>query len=250
MSKSRVRGWAANYVVLLLAVVAAGCGSSGDTSEENAAPEYAATPRKSLESWVTAVRTGESMMCRLLGPRPCKTALVKNNLLPAVRAEMRGLNGELHYGAIDIGAPEARIVIGVVSGDSPVAYAVPVARGTTQWSIDDEETLGPTPPRAVLERPDPATPLESGRTQISFTAAAHRPGSNYPGAELWIDSRHVDGRLHLDIPPSLDTHAERIDLEKVRWIGAAPLLPGRHVIVAGVKGDGGVSADAWVLTVR
>ena len=236
------------YLVLLVAVVIAGCGSSGDASEENAAPAYAATPRKSLESWVTAVRSDDiEMMCRLLGPRPCKKALVKNNLLPAVRAEMRGLKGELHYGAIDVGAPEARIVIGVVSGDSPVAYAVPVARGTTQWSIDDEETLGPTPPRAVLERPDPATPLESGRTQISFTASADRPGSNYPNAELWIDSRHVDGRL--DIPP-FDPEGERFDPETIRWIGTARLVPGRHVMVAGVKGDGGVSANAWVLTVR
>ena len=158
---------------------------------------------------------------------------------------MRGLRGDLHYGAIDIGAPEARIVIGVVSGDSPVAYAVPVARGTTQWSIDDEERLDvfAEPPRAVLVRPDPATTLPSGRTQITFIASAERPGSNYPNAELWIDSRHIDGRL--DVGPE-----QGFESEAVRWIGAARLLPGRHVMVAGVKGDGGVSANAWVLTVR
>jgi hypothetical protein len=93
----------------------------------------------------------------------------------------------------------------------------------------------------VLERPDPATVLPSGRTEISFTASAERPGSNYPNAELWIDSRHVDGRL--------DTGGD-LDPVRVRWIGTARLLPGRHVMVAGVKGDGGVSANAWVLTVR
>jgi hypothetical protein len=98
----------------LLAAVASGCGSAEKVSdEEKAAPEYAATPRKSLESWVSAVRAGDiEMMCRLLGPRPCKKASVETTLLPYVRAEMRGLKGELHYGAIDIGAPEARIVIG------------------------------------------------------------------------------------------------------------------------------------------
>jgi len=162
---------------------------------------------------------------------------------------MRGLKGDLHYGAIDIGAPEARIVIGVVSGDSPAAYAVPVARGKTQWSIDDEERQAgfAPPPKAVLERPNLTTALPSGRTRISFIASAYRPGSNYPNAELWIDSRHVNGRL--DYAPSVDIPADA-DLERIRWIGAARLLPGRHVMVAGVKGDGGVSANAWVLTVR
>jgi hypothetical protein len=240
-------------LILLLAAVSSGCGSSDEASDENAAPEYAATPRKSLESWMAAVRAGDiEMMCRLLGPRPCNKAVVKNRVLPAVRAEMRGLKGELHYGAINIGAPEARIVIGVVSGDSPIAYAVPVARGKTQWSIDDEELNldwphPPPAPKAVLEQPDPTAALPSGRTRISFTASANRPGSNYPNAELWIDSRHVDG--HLDLAPAR-SHVEHGDLEVVRWIGAARLLPGRHVMVAGVKGDGGVSANAWVLTVR
>lgn len=241
-------------LIVVLAAVIVGCGGTSEAKDENEAPEYAATPRKSLESWVAAVREGDiEMMCRLLGPRPCKKALVKNHLLPAVRAEMRGLTGELHYGAIDIGAREARVVIGVVSGDSPVAYAVPVARGKTQWSIDDEELWGfdtvlrAPAPKAVLERPDPATTLPSGRTAISFIASAYRPGSNYPNAELWIDSRHVDGRL--DQAPDVEIQADA-DLEQMRWIGATRLLPGRHVMVAGVKGDGGVSANAWVLTVE
>jgi hypothetical protein len=235
---------------VVLAAVIVGCGGTSEAKDENEAPEYAATPRKSLESWVAAVRAGDiNMMCRLLSTRTCETAVVKKSVLPAVRAEMRGLKGELHYGAINIGAPEARIVIGVVSGDSPFAYAVPVARGKTQWSIDDEELLWKftRPPKAVLERPDPTAALPSGRTRISFTASADRPGSNYPNAELWIDSRHADGRL--DIPP-FDPEGERFDAETIRWIGTARLVPGRHVMVAGVKGDGGVSANAWVLTVR
>jgi hypothetical protein len=234
-------------LILLATALLSGCGGTDEAGDAKpGAPEYAATPRKALESWVAAVRAGDiEMMCRLLGPRPCKKALVKNRVLPLVRAEMRGLKGDLRYGAIDIGAPEARIVIGVVSGESPAAFAVPVARGKTQWSIDDEERLWTfvQPPSAVLERPDPATVLPSGRTEISFTASAERPGSNYPNAELWIDSRHVDGRL--DTGP-----ANAFAAERVRWIGAARLLPGRHVMVAGVKGDGGVSANAWVLTVR
>jgi hypothetical protein len=238
-------------LMLLPLVVMSGCG--GEARNEKAAPEYAATPRRALESWVTAVRAGDvEMMCRLLGPRPCEKALVKKDLLPAARAEMRGLRGELHYGAIDIGAREARIVIGFVSGDSPLAYAVPVARGKTQWSIDDEENLSANlpfapPPKAALERPNSATTLPSGRTDISFIASAYRPGSNYPNAELWIDSRHVDGRL--DEAPAVDIPADA-DLERMRWTGATRLPPGRHVMVAGVKGDGGVSANAWVLTVR
>jgi hypothetical protein len=232
---------------VLLAAVISGCGGTSNEGDEKKAPAYAATPRKTLESWVSAVRAGDiEMMCQLLSPRRgCKKALVETRLLPLVRAEMRGLKGDLHYGAIDIGAPEARIVIGAVSGESPAAYAVPVARGTTQWSIDDEEGLWPfaPPPRAVLERPDPRAALPSGLTAISFTASAHRPGSNYPNAELWIDSRHVKGRLEM-------IGGEYPDLEEIRWIGGARLLPGRHVMVAGVKGDGGVSANAWLLTVR
>jgi hypothetical protein len=236
--------------VVLLAAVISGCGSSGNDSNENAAPEYAATPRKALESWVAAVHAGDTeMMCRLLSTRTCDVALLKSKLLPHVRAEMRGLKGELRYGAIDIGAPEARIVIGVVSGDSAAAYAVPGARGKRQWSIDDEELLWDfsSPPVAVLERPDPTAVLPAGRTKISFTASANRPGSNYPDGALWIDSRHVNG--HIDIPP-FDPNGERFDPEKVRWNGTGRLSPGRHVMVAGVKGDGGVSANAWVLTVR
>jgi hypothetical protein len=119
------------------------------------------------------VRAGDiEMMCRLLGPRsgcaaPEKKAFMEDKFLPHVREEMRGPTGDLHYGAIDIGAPENRVVIGVVSGESPVAYAVPVRRGMTQWSIDEEQFLAGFP-RIVLERPDPAAVLESGRTDISL----------------------------------------------------------------------------------
>jgi hypothetical protein len=99
--------------------------------------------------------------------RTRKKAFREEKFLPHVREEMRGPTGDLHYGAIDIGAPENRVVIGVVSGESPVAYAVPVRRGMTQWSIDEEQFLAGFP-RIVLERPDPAAVLESGRTDISL----------------------------------------------------------------------------------
>jgi hypothetical protein len=238
-------------LILLLAAVIPGCGSSGKGNEEKAAPEYAATPRKSLESWVTAVREGDiEMMCRLLGP-DSRCSDMETRFLPHVRAEMRGLNGELHYGAIDIGAPENRIVIGVVSGESPFAYAVLVRRGTTQWSIKEEPHVSIWRPRStadgfpriVLERPDPGAALARGRTDISFSAWAVDLGSNYPNAALWIDSRHVNGRL--------DVIGGDDPFERVRWIGAPRLLPGRHVMVAAVKGEGGiVRTSAWVLTVR
>jgi hypothetical protein len=122
-------------LILLFAAVISACGGSDD--EKNAAPEYATTPRKALESWVAAVREGDvEMMCRLLNATsgcdtPEKRSFVKAKLLPHVRAEMRGLTGDLHYGAINIGGSERRRVIGVVSGESPVAYAVPVTRGRT-----------------------------------------------------------------------------------------------------------------------
>ena len=232
--------------------------SSGE--EENAAPDYAATPRKTLESWVTAVRAGViGMMCRLLGPRnrctkPDKKAFMTRKFLPHVRAETRGLKGDLHYGAIDIGGPENRIVIGVVSGESPMAYAVLVRRGMTQWSIKEEDHFGGFA-RIVLERPDPtAPPLASGPAQIAFSALAWDAGSNYPNAALWIDSRHVNGRL--DIHPAHALKADPDDpnsfgMEPIRWIGAVALLPGRHVMVAGVKGAGGIArTSAWLLTVQ
>jgi hypothetical protein len=161
-------------LILLLAAVISGCGSTG--GEKNAAPEYAATPRKSLESWVSAVRAGDiEMMCKLLGPRsrcakPDKKAFMETTFLPHVRAEMRGLKGELHYGAVDIGAPENRIVIGVVSGESPAAYAVLVRRGVTQWSIKEEFSFGGFA-RIVLERPDPGAALASGRTSRILSGA-------------------------------------------------------------------------------
>lgn len=242
-------------LIVLLAAVISGCGSSGD--EKKAAPEYAATPRKALESWVTAVRAGDTeMMCRLHSTRNC--TLVESKLLPRVRAEMRGLNGDLHYGAIGQGP---RVVIGVVTGESPAAYAAKVSRGMTQWSISEEFYEPGLPPRIVLERPDPATVLANGRTAISFLAWADTPGSVYPGAALWIDGRHVNGRLACPCRKTLSilegcscpAIARRQDAnpDVLRWIGAARLLPGQHVMVAAVRSeDAGISANAWVLTVR
>lgn len=53
-------------LILLLAAIISGCASSDEASDEKealpekkAAPGYAATPRKSLESWATAVRAGQ-----------------------------------------------------------------------------------------------------------------------------------------------------------------------------------------------
>ena len=229
-------------LLLLLAAVISGCGSSNDASDEAAAPEYAATPRKALESWVSAVRAGDTeMMSRLLIPSNQETSM-ETEFLPQVRAEMRGLKGDLRYGAVDIGGPE--VLIGIVSGGSPAAYAVRMVRGKTQWRISEETYARGLVPQIVLERPDPAAVLASGRTAISFTAWAYTPGSVYPNAELWIDSRHVDGRLD----PGPDGGFE---LERSRWTGAAHLLPGRHVMVAAVReATDGIAANAWILTVR
>jgi hypothetical protein len=248
--------------LIVLAAFIAGCASTG--GEKNAAPEYAATPRKALESWVTAVRESDTeMMCRLLHPRSeCDERLVETSLLPRARAEMRGLKGDIGYGAI---RQSPRSMIGVVTGDSPSAYAVKVFRGITQWVIAWEELdlRGVAP--IVLERPDPATVLASGRTAISFLASADTPGSVYPNAELWIDSRHVDGGLSVACPCGdiadlredckCPTSPRRRDpwsnVETLRWFGAPRLLPGRHVMVAAVRtAVGGLDANAWVLTVR
>ena len=246
-------------LILLLAAAISGCGGSGEPGDENRAPEYAATPRKSLESWVTAVRGGDvEMMCRLLHPQSrCSVpdeAYIEPKFLRHVRAEMRGLKGDLHYGAIDIGGPESRIVIGVVSGESPVAYAVPVFRGLTQWTVKEEDDSFGGFARIVLERPDPGAALASGRTEIAFSGLAWDAGSNYPNAALWIDSRHIDGRLDIHparpLQPALPRQ-ESFGMEPIRWSGAVRLLPGQHVMVAAVKGDGGIArTSAWLLTVR
>jgi hypothetical protein len=253
--------------ILLLTAVISGCGGTG--REKNAAPEYAATPRKALESWVTAVREGDiEMMCRLLTPhkRACDEGFVETSLLPSARAEMRGLMGELHYGAVGHGP---RGVIGVVSGESSAAYAVKVFRGITQWVIAWEARYVPGVAPIVLERPAPAIVLASGRTAISFLTFDYTTGSVYPNAELWLDGRHVNGGLGClcgDVPDrraecSCPTSPRRRgaprdvaggDLKTMRWTGAARLLPGRHVIVGAIRGDGpGLEgANAWVLTVR
>ena len=178
---------------------------------------------------MSAVRAGDTeMISRLLIPSSAadKDASMETKFLPQVRAEMRGLKGDLHYGAIDIGGPE--VLIGVVSGESPAAYAVRMVRGKTHWRISEETYARGLVPQIVLERPDPAAVLASGRTAISFTAWAYTPGSVYPNAELWIDSRHVDGRLD----PGPD---KGFELERSRWTGAAHLLPGGHVMVAAVR---------------
>jgi hypothetical protein len=158
-------------LILLLAAVISGCGSSGD--EKKAAPEYAATPRKALESWVAAVRAGDiEMMCRLLSSGTCNTELVETGLLPHVRAEMRGLNGDLHYGATGRGPG---VVIGVVSGESPAAYAVKVSRGKTQWKISEESYVPGLAPRIVLEHPDPAAVLAADARSSPSSPRPTRP---------------------------------------------------------------------------
>jgi hypothetical protein len=116
--------------------------------------------------------------------------------------------------------------------------------GGPRWSISPEAYAPDYAPKIVLDNPDPAAVLTSGRTAISFTAWAYTPGSVYPNAELWIDSRHVDGRLS----PGPD---RGFALERSRWIGAARLLPGRHVIVAAVReAMGGLAANALILTIQ
>jgi hypothetical protein len=92
-------------LILLLAAVISGCGSSDEASNDRAAPKYAATVRKALESWVRAARAGDTeMMCQLLSPRSvCAAADNEASMakfLPAVRAEMQGLKGSLHYRAV------------------------------------------------------------------------------------------------------------------------------------------------------
>jgi hypothetical protein len=170
----------------LLAAITSGCGGTSNEGDEKRAPEYAATPRRSLESSVTAVRAGDiEMMCRLLYPRsvcaaPNKEALMETKFLPHVRAEMRGLKGDLRYGAIDNGGPE--LLIGVVSGESPAAYAVQMVRGKTQWRISEENYDPGLVPRIVLNHPDPADVRASGRTEIYITAWAYTPRSVYPNS--------------------------------------------------------------------
>jgi hypothetical protein len=236
----------AAYMLLalgLLALPACG-GNDGEASadprpasDEKATPGYAATPRKALEAWVAAVQAGDvEMICRLLPPRDgCSTSLVRTSVFPRVREEMQGLTGALHYGAVNVA--NGYTLFGVVSGDSAEAYSVPVARGMQQWSVRKESAA-----RIVLDRPDPAIALASGPTEISFTTWAPM-GSGYPITALWIDSRRVKVRRNV-LGPLKD------GLTRAHWTAAARLLPGRHVLVAGVRGHGALEARAWVVTVR
>jgi hypothetical protein len=66
-------------------------------------------------------------------------------------------------------------------------------------SIIDLQGFSAATAGSKWRRTPPAAVLASGRTAISFTAWAYTPGSVYPNAALWIDSRHVDGRL--DVGP-------------------------------------------------
>jgi hypothetical protein len=149
---------------------------------------------------------------------------------------MRELRGHLRYGAVNIS--RRYTLIGVVSGESPLAYAVPLARGMRQWTIGQEPSI-----RIALNGPDPALPLRSGTTRISFTTWA---SAGYPRVDLWADGRRVDL-----------LRGQRDSARSGRYVwavdhnGATRLLPGRHVIVAVVRPGGAlITARAWVLTVR
>lgn len=135
-------GYLKRFVLfLLLVAVLSGCGSeSGANGEQNAAGQknatlaYAATPRKALEAWVTAVRGRDlEMVCRLLRPmRGCRTSYDEQAGIEAARNEMRGLTGRLRFGFVKVADPgelHGTIGIGIVYGESPAAYAVLLLRG-------------------------------------------------------------------------------------------------------------------------
>ena len=68
-------------LILLLAAVIVGCGGGGEAGDEKeAAPKYAATPHRALESWVTAVRAGNKKILAIA---------VSRLLLPDQLAEFR-----------------------------------------------------------------------------------------------------------------------------------------------------------------
>jgi hypothetical protein len=242
----------ASLVLTAILTVVAGCGSSGEASgkketapEHAAATEYAATPRKALESWVTAVRSRDvKMICRLLRPlRGCASYHDELAGVETERKEMGGLRGRLQFGFVKFGEGEGHgtVGIGVVYGESPAAYAVLLGRGKTHWRIDPGWGVTGGSREIVLERPDPAAVLAGGRTDISFRGLAAASGSNEPNAALWLDGRHVVGRLTIG--------AEK-RFTPIRWLGAPRLRPGHHLIVAGIRDVFGIAVSAWRLTVR
>ena len=151
------------------------------------------------------------MICRLLPPRDgCSPSLVKTSLLPHAREELQGLRGTLRYGAVNVA--NGYTLFGVVSGDSAETYSVPVARGMQQWSVRKESAA-----RIILDRPDPANALASGRTEISFTTWAPM-GSGYPITPLWIDSRR--GKVRRDVIGPI-----KGGLTRAHWTGACAAPP-------------------------
>lgn len=230
-----------------LASAALGCGSGSDSSrrdgretERSEAPRYAATPRAVLESWVTAVRRGDlDGMCRIIHLRAGCSAPMLNEQLPKIRAEMRGLRGELRYGAVNIG--RGHTLIGVVSGDSPFAYAVAVSRGSRQWGVRPEAGGDR---RVQLNQPDAGAILARGPTEVSFTvwSSGSSPGnSGYRYPDVWINGRPMEGRLRGEA-------YERF-VSRARWTGVARLAPGRNMMVVAIRGYP-IAAWAWVLTAR
>lgn len=224
-------------------LIALGCGGGNDMSaadhrrkEASAAPRYAATPRAVLESWVTAVRIGDTgEMCRLRHVRAECSAPMLNEQLPTIRAEMDGLEGRLRYGALDIA--RGHTLIGVVSGDSPFAYAVPVSRGSRQWGIRPESHEDARfAKRVVLTQPDPMRILARGPTEISFTVWSP---TRYP--DIWINGRAVKGRWQEDAYDGF--------VYRMRGTGVARLSPGRNMMVVVSRGYP-IAAWAWVLTAR
>jgi hypothetical protein len=234
-----------SLLIVLFPVLTMGCGSGDDVrAVRQPDPSFAATPRKALESWVTAVRSRDvEMTCRLL--RPMRGCATHDELagVEAERKEMGGLRGRLHFGFVKFGEGEGHgtVGIGLVYGQSPAAYAVLLDRGTTHWRIDPGWDVTGGSREIVLERPNPAAVLPTGHTVISFRGLAAASGSNDPNAALWLDGRHVVGRL---------VRGAEERFTPIRWVGAPRLRPGRHVIVAAIRDVFGIAVSAWRLTVR
>lgn len=167
-----------------------------------------------------------------------------NEQLPKIRAEMRGLKGELRYGAVNVG--RGHTLIGVVSGDSASAYAVPVSRGSRQWGVRPEPSGDPPPSsqHVLLKQPDPGRTLARGPTRVSFTLSSPGVGpgnSGYVYPDVWINGRPVEGRFQVE--------AQRMSFSRVRWTRLARLSPGRNIMVVLRRGYP-MEAWVWVLAAR
>jgi hypothetical protein len=240
-------------VVCLLALLAVGCGGSG---ERASAVGDAATPARPPAASTADPRPGRVLLrfVRAAGRGDARTmwtllsAPTQASLGPTYASFRRGAAFEFREGFGSV-APTARVIlsrtlngrwaVAAVSGPRVVegerehfAYGAALVRerGGLRLELGGLVFAG--------HRPEPNTTVDAARPQLSVRASA---GQNVADVHAWLDGRALATARGAEDPPFTAT---------IRGVPARPLAPGLHEAVVFAAAGQTAAASAWSFVVE